>query len=76
MFAGKARVYPSGLLEKYFTRVGSWPYPQTLNLVGKACQVHSSFYSKIRKLRTKKFYKFGSWPQEAQGSSDVKDAKV
>ncbi len=38
MFADKARAYPSYSSFRYFTNnLGSWPYPQTLDLAGKAC---------------------------------------
>jgi hypothetical protein len=54
MFAGKAGAYPS---ESPLgdSRVDSWPYQQTLNKAGKACQGQNTLaYSKIRKLRRKK----------------------
>ncbi len=53
------------------SRVGSWPYPQTLDYVGKACQ--GQLIAKIRKLTAVKRFKgigpfkvlhsrVGSWP--------------
>ncbi len=37
--------------------VGSWPYPQTLDYAGKACQGQRlEFITKISKLQTKKIY--------------------
>ncbi len=38
MFERKAGAYPSGAPKKAPPRVSSWPYQQTLLLVGKACQ--------------------------------------
>ncbi len=44
------------------SRVGSLPYPQTLDQAGKACQ-EQTLYMKIRKLRTKTFYYIEPWCQ-------------
>jgi len=43
MLAGKDGAYPSGALsgaplKVLHSTVGRWPYPQTLDLAGKACQ--------------------------------------
>jgi hypothetical protein len=56
MFADKARANPSEPPFKYSTnRAGSWPYPQTLDKAGKACQEQTLFLTmKIRKLQKKK----------------------
>jgi hypothetical protein len=37
MFTGKAGAYPSGA-PVLPPKVGPWPYPQTLDQAGKACQ--------------------------------------
>ncbi len=42
---GKARSLPQrGVPERGFTWVGSWPYPQTLDEAGKACQGQQAYY--------------------------------
>ncbi len=51
MFAGKAEAYTSEVP----IRVGSWPYPQTLDYAGKACQEQMPLViSCISKLRPQK----------------------
>jgi hypothetical protein len=61
VFADKARTYLSEPRFRYSTNiVGFWPYPQTLDLAGKACQKQTlQLITKIRKLRTKKFHNIG-----------------
>ncbi len=45
MFAGKA-------LQVLHSEVGPWPYPETLDLAGKACQGQTlELITKIRKLQ-------------------------
>ncbi len=52
----KVRAYQSELSFRYSSNwEGSWPYPQTLDQAGKACQKQTfQLLTKIRKLRTKK----------------------
>ncbi len=56
MFVGEARSLPqNGAPERCFTRVGFWPYPETLDQAGKASQGQTlQLIVKICKLRTKK----------------------
>ncbi len=37
-FSGKARAYPSEAPFRLKSRLGTWPYPQTLDKDGIACQ--------------------------------------
>ncbi len=46
------------------SRVGSWPYPQTVDQAGNNCQGQTlQLITKIHKLRTKIFYNIGPWCQ-------------
>ncbi len=65
MFADKARAYPSEPTLRYSSnRADSWPYPETLDLAGKACQEQTlQLMTKICKLWTKKFYNIGPGPK-------------
>ncbi len=54
MFVTKVGAYPSGTyFQVLSSNVGYWPYPQTLDYAGKACQGQIlKFITKIRKFGT------------------------
>jgi hypothetical protein len=52
------------LVQVLHPRVGSWPYPQTLDQAEKTYQVkHSSLLRKFQNYGQKKFYIIGPWSQ-------------
>jgi hypothetical protein len=61
MFVSKARSLPEGIsLQVLHTSVFCWAYPQTLDYVRKVSHGQTlQLITKIRKLRTKKFYNIG-----------------
>jgi hypothetical protein len=77
MFEGKAGAYQNEIPFKCFTQVGSG-----LTQTRKACQGQTLYLStKIRKLRTKKFYNIGPWRDvcgaaEGLAGQDVDDVEL
>jgi hypothetical protein len=52
MFASKADLPEGSTIYELHSRAGSWPYPQTLDKAGKACQGQTlQFIANINKLR-------------------------
>jgi hypothetical protein len=53
MLASKATAYPcQNTFQVFYSKVGSWPYPQPLDQAGKACHEQTlKITRKFRKLR-------------------------
>ncbi len=64
MFAGKAELTLGSNTFQVLHSFRLWPYPQTLDESGQACQEQTlKLNEKMRNLRRKKFYNIGPGPR-------------